>query len=75
MDSTVCHSQATVVQWLVCECMEFPEAAPLLVHVYLDALSEAESIAEAAYDATVSPGEVRVFACMEDASCVSNIGT
>ena len=34
--------------------MEFPEAAPLRVPVYLDALSEAESLAEAAYDATVS---------------------
>ena len=76
MDSTVCPSQAPGgVQSLLCKRLEFPEAAPFQIPVFLDALAEADSIAGAAYDASVSPGEVRVFACMEDAACVSNMGT
>jgi hypothetical protein len=76
MDSTVSPSQAPGgVQSLLCKRLEFPEAAPFQIPVFLDALAEADSIAGAAYDASVSPGEVRVFACMEDAACVSNMGT
>jgi hypothetical protein len=76
MDSTVSPSQAPGgVQSLLCKRLEFPEAAPFQIPVFLDALAEADNIAGAAYDASVSPGEVRVFACMEDAACVSNMGT